>query len=55
MVADERYREAARALAPLAYSPHPGEHTDEARHLLEEVETKLAQEQESSSGALQSE
>jgi tetratricopeptide (TPR) repeat protein len=55
LVSDERYREAARALAPLAYSPHPGEHTDQARQLLEDVETRLAQDQESSSGALQSE
>jgi len=55
MVADERYKEAARALAPLAYSPHPGEHTDQARELLEDVETRLSQDQTSSSGALQPE
>jgi tetratricopeptide (TPR) repeat protein len=55
MVADERYREAARALAPLAYSPHPGEHTEKARQLLEVVDARLAQGQESSSGALQPE
>jgi Flp pilus assembly protein TadD len=55
MVADERYKEAARALSPLAYSPHPSEHTDEARQLLAEVEAKLAQDQESSSGAVESE
>ena len=30
----------AAVLAPLAYSPHPGEHTDQARRLLEEVEAK---------------
>jgi cytochrome c-type biogenesis protein CcmH/NrfG len=51
LVSDERYKEAARALAPLAYSPHEGEHTDQARQLLEQVETKLAQEEESSSDA----
>ena len=41
MVADERYQDAVTALGPLAYSPHPGEHTDAARQLLKEVEAKL--------------
>ncbi len=41
MVQDERLAEAAQTLAPLAYSPHPGEHTDMARKLLEDVEGRL--------------
>ena len=41
MVSDERYKDAARTLAPLAYSPHPGEHTDRARQLLKEVEAEV--------------
>jgi tetratricopeptide (TPR) repeat protein len=41
MVADKRYQDAVTALGPLAYSPHPGEHTDAARQLLKEVEAKL--------------
>jgi tetratricopeptide (TPR) repeat protein len=40
MILDDRYAEAANVLAPLAYSPHPGEHTEQARRLLEEVEAK---------------
>jgi tetratricopeptide (TPR) repeat protein len=40
MVSEERWRDAAAALAPLAYSPHPGEHTQRARDLLLEVEAK---------------
>lgn len=32
----------------LAYNPHPGEHTDNARKLLQDVEARLAQSQESS-------
>lgn len=40
MIMDDRYADAANVLAPLAYSPHPGEHTDRARRLLEEVEAK---------------
>lgn len=55
LASDKRYREAARSLEPLAYSPHPDEYTDKARQLLEDVETKLAQDQESSAGALQPE
>jgi tetratricopeptide (TPR) repeat protein len=41
MVSDERFEDAALTLAPLAYSPHPGEHTDMARRLLKEVEARL--------------
>lgn len=40
MILDDRYEDAATVLAPLAYSPHPGEHTDRARRLLQEVEAK---------------
>lgn len=41
MVADQRFDVAAQTLAPLAYSPHQGEHTDAARKLLEELSTRL--------------
>jgi len=41
MVADQRYEDAMRTLGPLAYSPHPGEHTDAALKLLKDVETKV--------------
>jgi tetratricopeptide (TPR) repeat protein len=41
MIRDERYKDAARTLAPLAYSAHEGEHTDAARKLLKEVEARL--------------
>jgi hypothetical protein len=41
MISDERLSEAARTLAPLAYSPHPGEHTEMARQLLKDVESRL--------------
>jgi tetratricopeptide (TPR) repeat protein len=40
MIFDQRYAEAVGVLAPLAYSPHPGEHTDQARRLLGEVEAR---------------
>jgi tetratricopeptide (TPR) repeat protein len=43
MIADERYQDAAQTLAPLAYAPHPGEHTDRARQLMKDVEAKLGQ------------
>ena len=39
MVADERFADAAVTLAPLAYSPHPGEGTEKARELLKEIES----------------
>jgi tetratricopeptide (TPR) repeat protein len=42
MVADERYEEAAQVLGPLAYSPHPGQNTEAALKLLEDVEARLA-------------
>lgn len=41
MVSDERFKEAARTLAPLAYSPHPDEKTEEARKLLKDIESRL--------------
>lgn len=41
MIADERFKEAAGVLAPLAYSPHESEYTDAARKLLKEVEARL--------------
>ena len=41
MVAGERDQDAFTTLGPLAYSAHPGEHTDAARQLLKEVEAKL--------------
>lgn len=41
MIFDERYTQAAQTLAPLAYSPHPGEHTNKARELLKDVESRL--------------
>jgi tetratricopeptide (TPR) repeat protein len=43
MVSEKRYADAARTVAPLAYSPHPGELTDEARKLLNDIEAKLQQ------------
>jgi tetratricopeptide (TPR) repeat protein len=51
MVADGRLKDAQLTLGPLAYSPHPGEHTDEARQLLKEVEARLGQEQKASSNS----
>jgi len=42
MVTDGRLREAGHTLAPLAYSPHPGEQTEAARRLLKDVETRMA-------------
>lgn len=41
MVRDQRFEEAARTIAPLAYSPHPSEHTEQARQLLSEIEARL--------------
>lgn len=52
MISDGRLGDAAKALEPLAYSPHPGEHTDKARELLKDVESRLqAAKDESSSGS----
>jgi tetratricopeptide (TPR) repeat protein len=48
MVAGQRYQEAAQTLGPLAYNPHPGEHTDQARQLLKDVEARMGQEKEES-------
>ena len=41
MVSDGRYKDAIQTLGPLAYSPHPGEHTDAALKLLKDVEGKM--------------
>ena len=43
MIQDKRFKEAARTLAPLAYSPHPGENTDRARELLKDIEAQIAE------------
>jgi tetratricopeptide (TPR) repeat protein len=43
MIDDQRYKDAAQTLQPLAYSPHPSEFTDKARELLKEVEAKATQ------------
>jgi tetratricopeptide (TPR) repeat protein len=48
MMLDARYDEAVQTLGPLAFSPHPGEHTDEARKLLQEIEARQAQTQAAS-------
>lgn len=45
MISDERFKEAALTLAPLAYNPHPGEHTERARQLLKDVEARLQESQ----------
>ena len=42
MISDGHLDEAAQTLAQLAYSPHPGERTEKARKLLQEVEEKRA-------------
>lgn len=42
MIRDERLADAAETLAPLAYSPHPGEFTASALKLLQEVEGRIA-------------
>jgi cytochrome c-type biogenesis protein CcmH/NrfG len=44
MIRDQRYQDAARTLTPLAYSPHPGEHTDNALKLLKDVEARMGAE-----------
>jgi hypothetical protein len=51
MVSDERSQQAAQTLVPLAYSPHPGEHTEKARKLLQDVEARLQRKPEPSAGA----
>ena len=56
LIADERYGDAAlRTLAPLAYSPHPGEHTAKARQLLKDIEAKLEPGQAASPDAVKAE
>lgn len=42
MVSDNRLNDAVRTLAPLAYSPHRGEHTDRALKLLNDVEARIS-------------
>jgi hypothetical protein len=54
MVADERYKEAALTLGPLAYSPHPGKNTEEALKLLKDVEARLASSMDSAPESPQS-
>jgi tetratricopeptide (TPR) repeat protein len=49
MVSDERYKEAAQTLGPLAYSAHPDKNTDEALRLLKEVEARLGSGKEAAS------
>jgi tetratricopeptide (TPR) repeat protein len=47
MIADERYELAAQTLAPLAYSPHPGDATENAKRLLVELQTRAKEQKES--------
>jgi hypothetical protein len=42
VIDDERLAEAVRTLAPLAYSPHPGEFTESALKLLHDIEGRIA-------------
>jgi hypothetical protein len=49
MASEGRYELAAQALAPLAYSPHPGEQTQKARQLLADLEVKAKHDERSSS------
>jgi tetratricopeptide (TPR) repeat protein len=42
MIFDNRLNDAAQTLAPLAYSPHPGEQTDMALKLLKDVKARIA-------------
>jgi tetratricopeptide (TPR) repeat protein len=42
MINDQRLREAVQTLGPLAYSPHPGEHTVRSRRLLQDIEARIA-------------
>lgn len=42
MIQDERLADAVQTLAPLAYSPHPGEHTEGALKLLRDLEGRIA-------------
>lgn len=42
MIFDNRLNEAAKTLAPLAYSPHQDENTDKALKLLKDVEARIS-------------
>jgi len=48
MINDQRLREAAQTLGPLAYSPHRGELTEQSRQLLQDIEGRIASGQGSS-------
>ena len=50
MITDQRLREAAQTLGPLAYSPHPGEHTEQSRRLMQDIEARIASGQGTSPG-----
>jgi tetratricopeptide (TPR) repeat protein len=52
MISDERFKDAVQTLAPLAYSPRPGEQTEKARRLLKDVEARLEKGQEPAAGPL---
>jgi tetratricopeptide (TPR) repeat protein len=41
MINDDRLADAVQTLAPLAYSPHPGDHTESALKLLRELEGRI--------------
>lgn len=41
MIADDRLADARQTLAPLAYSPHPGDRTDGALELMQDIEDRL--------------
>jgi tetratricopeptide (TPR) repeat protein len=45
MVSENRLKDAAQTLKPLAYSPHPGEFTDQARKMLQDVEARIGEAQ----------
>ncbi len=45
MISENRLKDAAQTLAPLAYSPHPGEHTERARQLLKDVQARIGSDQ----------
>lgn len=48
MISENRLNDAAQTLAPLAYSPHPGEHTDKALQLLKDVQARIGSGEEPS-------
>jgi tetratricopeptide (TPR) repeat protein len=45
MISENRLKDAAQTLVPLAYSPHPGEHTERARQLLKDVQARIRSDQ----------